>query len=312
MIRRSVPWVLFVFVVVGSLSSVSAKTSETNILVAARTDAPPDIDGQPGDLAWADAQELVVTVKRDRDGQHVEQDVRLRAVHDGQRLYLLAKWDDSTNDQGHHTRLWDQATNKYVDAGDREDHFAVEWPISDSFSACMLAGVPYHSDVWHWKACRTNPTGYAHDKHHYISREKLSDHASRWETKKGVIYIDRPSDQGQPPFRKQATPTTNQGPRIPRYVSQTPTGSQADVLAKGHYHNSVASGSAGGVDSAGGVSGVSGGGWTLELARNLNTGNDDDATLSLGQPHRFAIAVFDHEDDEDHRTSPELVLQLAK
>ena len=110
-----------------------------------------------------------------------------------------------------------------------------------------------------------------------------------YKTKRGMIYIDRPGDAGQSPFKSQSPPAQKQADRIAKYLPRTPTGSQADVQAKGRHAN---------------------GRWTLELARKLDTGHADDAKLVIGQAYRCAIAVFDRESNEDHRSSREFLVRL--
>ena len=271
--------------------------SADNELVAVRVGQAPVIDGSGNDPAWGRVPELEVWIKRPEHMREIEkgkrpekQRVLLLAAHDGQRLYLLARWEDPTADHGHKTWRWSDEKGAYVDSGDREDRFAIEFPLGESFHACMLGGEQYEADVWHWKACRSNPAGYAHDKHHRIGITRQSKQAARWKTKNGYVYIERSSDEGQNPYREQPAPQDKAEPLVPKYVAQTPTGSQADVVAKGRHD---------------------GAGWTLELSRALDTGHRDDTAFDPTRTYRFAIAVFDREGDEDHSTSGELILRFS-
>ena len=276
---------------------VAGHASAVDELVAVNVDRAPMIDGSGDDVAWEQSPQLEIWVKRPQHMKESEkgkrpekQRVVLQAVHDGRRVYLLARWDDSTADHEHKTWQWSDAETAYVDSGDREDRFAIEFPLGESFHACMLGGIEYEADIWHWKACRSNPAGYAHDKYHRVGFTRQSKKASRWETKNGHVYIERASDEGQSPYREQSAPEGKTEPRVPKYVAQTPTGSQADVNAKGRHDGT---------------------GWTLELARDLDTSNSDDTAFDLESTYRFAIAVFDREGDEDHSTSEELILRFS-
>ncbi len=272
-------------------SPVRLLIAEPIEIVAVRIEAPPIVDGVSTDPTWLAISPVSVTVQKTVDGRLVKHQVHLRAVHDGERLHLLAQWDDSTGDTGHHTRVWDEKRSRYVDAGDREDGLAISWAMGDDFSACMLAGIAYQADLWHWMACRTNPARVAADGRLIMSTKRQSDMTNQWKTKRGTVYIDKLDDGGDGPFSKQATPKQFEGPRLARYRTQPPTGSQADVHAQGRHDGSR---------------------WTLELARRLDTKHPDDLTMVVGGIYPFAIAVFDRETDEDHRTSGPLQLRIAE
>lgn len=267
------------------------------ILRAVRSSLAPKLDGNADDAAWARAPVLVVKVSKGKGDKRVVQDVRLRAIHDGASIYLLAIWQDSTADESHHSWTWDVKAGQWVKGEDLEDRFAIEFPMGDSFHACMLSGVPYRSDVWHWKAARTNPAGYAHDKHHIISLDRTSDKAAEYKIGKDKwVYVDRRADAGVSPFRAvpaPAAPIAPQNPAgpAPAYGPRDPTGSQADIRARGRHAR---------------------GRWTLELERALDTRHEDDTKFEVGGTYRAAIAVFDHESDEDHRTSKLILLKIER
>ena len=69
---------------------------------------------------------------------------------------------------------------------------------------------------------------------------------------------------------------------MPQYLEVKPSGSASDVRAKGQWAD---------------------GWWTVEFARRLDTGHDDDTSFLQAIPIRMAIAVFDRAEHIDHRIS---------
>ncbi len=77
---------------------------------------------------------------------------------------------------------------------------------------------------------------------------------------------------------------------MPKYiVNENPTGSIADVRAKGVWANGV---------------------WTLELQRKLDTQNLDDVVFEKGKKVLGGIAVFNHTGDDDHNHSDVINFQF--
>ncbi len=252
-------------------------------LRATRTDLAPTIDGDGGDPAWARATALRAVGKRvmpPLDDVRVAIDVR--ALHTATHVYLLVGWDDPTENVTHKTWTWDDAKQAYVEGPDREDMFSVALEHTGPFDADMLDGKPAVWDVWHWKAGRTNPQGYAMDKTHRYTREKPEGKAvSHPATDGSPVWIARPEDAGDSVERKQPAPGAKSEPLVPQFLPGTPTGSAADVSAKGRWSH---------------------GRWTLELARRLDTGYADDTRLDLARHCRFALATFDHTGNMDKAT----------
>lgn len=254
-------------------------------LRAARVSIAPQIDGRGDDPAWQTAPEVVIPLT----GGTGPAEVRLRAVVHDEVLHLLAVWDDSTEDREH--KLWTAGADGAVVAGaEREDVLAVAFPISGEFVADMLAPVECAWDVWQWKSARTDAAGHAMDKSHVHSFADPGGkrHAAKLADGR-TLHIRRPEDAGTSATRTVKSPGTVSSP-VPQYVAQTPTGSAADVRARGTW---------------------AGGRWTVELARALRTGHADDADLgwaAAGVP--FSVAVFDRGEDEDHSTSRVHVLRI--
>jgi hypothetical protein len=159
------------------------------------------------------------------------------------------------------------------------------------FVADMLAGVESVWDVWHWKAARTNPQGYAMDKLHRYSKSRPEGKANAHKASDGSeIFIARPEDAGESAEKKHPAPTEHKADMVPQFVTTTPTGSAADVQAKGQWAK---------------------GRWTIELARRLDTKQADDTAFDPSKSYQMSAAVFDHTGDMDKATDA-ITLSFAK
>lgn len=258
-------------------SCASAPPPDPDVLAARRTPAAPVLDGVGDDAAWRDAPEISVPL----EGTSAPREVRMRAVVHGERVYLLARWPDATEDRLHKLRV-PKAGGGFQNGPEREDVFAVGFPISGEFTGDMLSPLECVWDVWQWKSARTDAAGFAMDKSHVHT---LSDpggkrHEQALEDGRR-LYIRRPEDAGTSATATLPAPEKADGPTA-QFAAQTPSGSAADVAARGAWHD---------------------GWWTLEMSRALVTGHADDAPFGAADVP-FALAVLDRAEDEDHATSP--------
>jgi len=104
--------------------------------------------------------------------------VTIKAMVDGNNLYVLAKWGDSTN--GTAMDQWTSDGTNWNSSGG-EDRISFVWDIKNAAgeslngeegaSCATMCHIPkmYTSfgrvDVWHWKAHRFNPMGFSDDKY---------------------------------------------------------------------------------------------------------------------------------------------------
>lgn len=260
-------------------------------IVSVRVEKAPTIDGDANDDVWEKAKPLEITVKRVMDPERgTSTRVWLRSVHTDTHIYFLAVWEDDSESITHRTWVWNPEKKAYEDGGDREDMFSLAFEHTGEFDANMLAGIENTWDVWHWKAARTNPRGYAMDKTHRYGKEKPAGRANEHATTSGgKIWIARPEDSGDTVEKQIAAPTTFQTDRVARYTPGVPTGSAADVKANGRWAS---------------------GRWTLELARALTTGNADDTPFDPKRSYRMAVGTFDKTGEMD-KASGALVLTFS-
>jgi hypothetical protein len=261
--------------------------------LALKTAQPAALDGRANDTVWRQAKAVTVVAKGVMPktlGTAVQ--VSLRAAYTDTHLYLLATWDDPTqDDKSHRTWKWDAEKKAYVEDTDREDMFGVAFEHTGEFTADMLAPVEAVWDVWHWKAFRTNPQGYSMDKTHRYSKSQPAGRANKHTARDQTdIWIARPEDGGDTVEKSQPAPSEFSGERVPRYLPGTPSGSAADVQAKGAWAD---------------------GKWTVEFARKLATGQPDDTAFSASGAYRMGVSVHDRSGEMD-KASEVIVLGFGK
>jgi len=273
--------------------AVRSRAAETPRLTAVRTAQPPELDGRSDDAAWRDARPVTLTAKGVMPktlGTAAE--VVLRAVYTDAHLYVVAVWDDATrDDQSHRTWKWEAEKKAYVEDTDREDMFGVAFEHTGDFTGDMLAPGEAVWDLWHWKAFRTNPQGYAMDKTHRYTRSQPSGRANKHAARDGSeIWIARPEDAGDSVEKSQPAPAEFQGERVARYLTGAPSGSAADVRARGAWAS---------------------GKWTVEFSRKLNTEHADDTAFVPSRTYRMAVSVHDRTAEMD-KASEAIVLAFQK
>lgn len=270
-------------------SPMDSHSAENRKLVAAGTTLAPQLNGKADDAAWKDAKAVELVAKGVMPKTRgTSSAVTLRAAHTDTHLYLLVQWTDETkNESGHKSWLWDAGKNAYGEDTDREDALSIAFEHTGPFTGNMLSGEDEIWDVWHWKAFRTNPQGFAMDRSHHYFKTQPTVKANKHTGKNGDVWIARPEDAGDTVEKKQAAPTENKGARVSQYLPGKPTGSAGDVQAKGSWAD---------------------GKWTLELARKLKTGNSDDTEFALSRAYKMAVAVHNDTGDMDKATE---VIELS-
>lgn len=249
-------------------------------LVSVRVTSATIVDGNGSDPVWRSAAPLEVVAKRVM-GSNIGLSTRttVRSVHTATHIYFLVSWEDATEDIFHKSWVWNAEKKAYEEGPDREDMFALGFEHTGNFTADMLSPVDSVWEIWHWKAFRTNPQGYAMDKTHRYARSKPEGRANAHKARDGSeVWISRQEDAGDTVEKKQAAPTTYRGDRMPQYSPGTPSGSAADVRAKGVWAS---------------------GRWTLEIERRLVTGQPDDTAFDLKRSYKMALATFDRTGEMD-------------
>jgi mono/diheme cytochrome c family protein len=154
------------------------------------------------------------------------------------------------------------------------------------------------ADMWHWKLVRNNQHGKADDQvvKYWTQGGANPANAGRGSDVGSGGYGDNPATAGRPTYRgpimstppyyildaQKVTLTDAElnllpvGALIPNMITTGPTGTRADVDAKGVWNPADKT-------------------WTLEFRRKLVTGDINDVQFSdLTQKYAFGVAVFDN------------------
>jgi hypothetical protein len=245
--------------------------------------AAPKLDGSADDKAWGKAEPFSFPVR----GASGNVTVRMSAVRNDDRVFFLVQWADKSEDKEHHPWVWSEEEGSYSIGEQVEDALALQFSAK-KLGDCMLSGQGFVTDLWFWRAARTDPVASAEDGSLVVSTERLPK-ASFYEAKnKRTVWVKEQRDEGTAPYRSQVAGTF-EGDKVHRYVPREPSGSVADVDAKGAWKN---------------------GQWTVELARSLDTGDKIDVAFKSGGEYYFSAAIFNARERSEHSTSKELPLNL--
>ncbi|MDH4214944.1 MAG: ethylbenzene dehydrogenase-related protein [Candidatus Thorarchaeota archaeon] len=257
------------------------------------------LDGEKNELAWNDAEMLIIP---SIDGSGI--DVELQALNDGTYIYIFASWNDSTKDDTR--RGWSFNGTDWSNVGGNEDRIEFAWSLGTSIVCGHNPGTadPMLFDVWHWKASRTGISGWADDRYWDGSGRHSDDKTSGGFFDNSVVRQganssaitaalgnstsvaafsnnDRPfwDNNGVEITWTAGVNATPVGNFINGYKSVIPVGSQGDVPAAS-VHNGTA--------------------WNIEFKRALDTGNDDDVAFSDSSSMPFYVAIHNNSGDDNH------------
>ncbi len=250
--------------VVGFGWMVSATASQS--LVATKVAQEPDIDGRSDEAVWSAAKPVIT---HDRVAGI---DITLKAVYTEDSIFMLVTFPDPSESRDHKTMIWNADQQYYRTGNNREDTFVIKWsmePIPVDLS--ISSDESYRADIWFWKAHRTDPSGYADDKYHLYSNTQLPDGDMVISKLGHVFYLSRSGDEGNAAYR-DIVYEQYAADRLPKYERVTPTGSRADVRAKGGWHD---------------------GAWSVEFARRLKTGHIDDLELDPRGFYQFGVSRYE-------------------
>jgi Ethylbenzene dehydrogenase len=266
--RRPIIRSLYLLPAVGLIGAaeLAAAPPAEQTLEARQVDHAIVLDGEIDD--WADIAGITVPLSGTGGADRVE----LKAALRGERIYVLAVWDDPTENNLHKPYVWNEELQAYEKTEVMEDRLAISFAMRGNFSADKLDGSEFETDVWHWKASRSNPAGLAHDKYWKVSRTPFEGSRAFESPNGGMVHLARPSDAGDWLY-KHVRYFLKQADVMPLYeVNMHPKGSIADVQARGVWRE---------------------GRWYLELSRALSTGHEDDTVIPASGSIEMALAAFD-------------------
>ncbi len=187
-------------------------------------------------------------------------------------FFFLVRFPDEQANREHKTYVWDEAAGRYRTGPDREDTFVFKWAMArETRDLSLSAEQSYKADIWFWKANRTDPEGYADDKIQRYTRGKLPKSKQMLSANGQVFYLQREGDEGEAAYRVTSY-SERQKDRMPKFILSAPGGSRADIQAKGVWKDGF---------------------WTVELARQLDTGHSDDVQFVTSGSYLFAVSRYE-------------------
>jgi hypothetical protein len=168
----------------------------------------------------------------------------------------------------------------YISGPQREDLLVLVWNMEDhAVDLNMYSDDNYRADVWYWRAAGTDLSGYADDGMCIVSSDEVKPQTrdiniSRIECSRGKgksgkkRYFLWTADAGDAPYTQKRHPREYQGEDIDVFGPSVPSGSRADIKAKGVWKDGY---------------------WTVELSRRLQTGYPDDVQFDIHRTYQFRI-----------------------
>lgn len=240
--------------------------SADQTIVVRKVDRPPVIDGMGNDPVWAQATEYTTY------DAVAKINMTLKAVYTDSEIFFMVSYPDSEESNTHKSWVWDKTTEMYTTGPDREDMFVFKWnmePVTVDLS--LKADNDYMADIWFWKACRTDPVGFADDKYQRYSANQLPKSTKLTSRAGKTMYLIRKGDSGTSAYKGNLY-VEHKEDTIPQFSNRTPKGSRADIRAKGVW---------------------SGGRWTIEFTRALNTRNGDDIQFDTSKTYLFGVSRYE-------------------
>jgi hypothetical protein len=247
-------------------------------------EAEPIVDGLFSDAAWLGAERFTFEVR----GASGKIPVSAWAVWSPERIWVMLRWPDRSKDDVHRPWVWSREARAHVAGREVEDALSLSFAREGRLGECMLSGREAVSDLWTWRAARTDPSGFAEDATLTLSLKPLARAASYPARSGGVVFVQETADAGVGPW--EAKPAgEHAGDRVPSFATRIPSGSAGDVAAKASWKDGF---------------------WLVEFSRRLSTGDPADLALSASREAYLSLAIFNAREGADHSTSQEFVLRL--
>jgi hypothetical protein len=287
--------------------------------------APTGLD----DPIWQTAQAVQLLVEGREPVVGANGTVTTRALYTDDRLFFVFKWKDLT--QSITKQSWMFNGQNWVHLKGNEDRIALLFEITriNKFASrgCAItchspADTPRRDwkfatktadekgDLWHWKAARSAPYGYADDAWltvagnptgSYRETGRIKDVGAGGDIKNQThdgsrpLYMQNPAIQSSTPgflLVEEAVKITDYsifktGDIIPYRLPVKPSGSRFDVRATSRYTD---------------------GSWMVMFSRKLNTGHEDDVVFNPKKRYSFALAVFDNSGSEHSKATEPMTL----
>lgn len=248
------------------VQGAAAEDAGGAVLTSVRAASPPLLDGSDIDTQWEAAPPLVT------GDRFAEIDITLRSIFTDEEIFFLVTFPDESENREHKTLIWDDGRKVYITGPKREDTFVFKWSMEPFPVDLSLGGdAPYKADIWYWKSYRTNHAGYADDKYQIYSPLEMKKSRKLISKNGSFFYLFRSGDEGEAAYRVLVI-DDYRGPTADKYEYATPTGSRADIRARGTWSN---------------------GRWTVEFGRRLQTGHPDDIFFDTDFNYQFVVSRYE-------------------
>lgn len=232
-----------------------------------KVDDSPLVDGFETEDVWRQAE--AVTTSDPVAGI----EITLKSVHTASTIYFLVSFPDPDESRTHRVWHWNSGKGMYEEGPEREDVFVFKWKLRDDTpDLSVFSDEPYEADIWFWKAHRTDSLGFADDKVQRLLTYPAKDTLEVTSRSGRKMYLQRQGDAGRSVYKTKIY-VDYESDTVQRYFLRQPEGSRADIKANGVWLE---------------------GRWTIEFARPLITGHEDDVNFrSLEKSYGFGVSRYE-------------------
>lgn len=306
-------------------SDEAAGSAKQNVTVAKIKKAPAGLD----DPVWEKAEAVQVPFEGKEKFAGKKAAVTTKAVYTDELIYFRFSWKDATKSVT--KGAWEFDGGKWFHQKGNEDRISMLFEINriNNFATkgCAVvchvpsgassskdgkfgtASAAEKGDLWHWKAARSDPAGFADDT--WLTKISEKEGGRKSDAGKGGDKKNITADKSKPMYTVSAGKKLAQnnillashaveikdytafkaGDTLTYRMPKNPEGSRADIKALSRYAD---------------------GSWTVMLYRKLDTGNDDDVAFNPRKKYNFAMALFDDSGDQDSYDSEVILLQFGR
>ncbi|MFC1516580.1 ethylbenzene dehydrogenase-related protein [Thermodesulfobacteriota bacterium] len=299
--------------------------SKQTLTVSRVKSAPSGLD----DAVWEKAKSIIVPFEGKEKFAGKNAHVTTKAIYSGDDIHFLFKWKDPTKSVT--KGAWKLNGEKWTHQKGNEDRISLLFEINriNNFATkgCAVtchvpqgatnakdgkfgtSTVAEKGDLWHWKAARSDPAGFADDT--WITQISAEKGGRKSDAGGGGDKKNMTEDKSKPKYMLASGKKLNKdgillaahaveitdyavfkdGDTITYRMPKIPAGSRADISAVSRYAD---------------------GGWMVILSRKLDTGNEDDVAFNPRKKYNFALALFDDSGDEDSYDSEVITLQFKR
>ena len=237
------------------------------VITSHKTSQEPLVDGLETEDIW---KNLAAVTTFDPVAQI---EIKIKSAYSDSKIFFLVSFPDKNESRIHRRWLWNKDDTIYIEGPEREDVFVFKWKLAETTKdLSIFSDETYEADIWFWKACRTDPQGFADDKIQRLLNYPAKDTFEVTSKSDKKMYIKRQGDLGRSSYKTRIL-IDYEGDMVHRYILRQPESSRADVKAKGMWKD---------------------GRWTIEFARALVTGNGDDVNFRiLSNSYGFGVSRYE-------------------